>query len=364
MSKTRPFDRRTNLFSGIALLVLIALGGTYAGYKKLKSMPSEPPRVYVAYFENSGGLRDGDRVRIQGRAAGKVNKVEVVNHEGKIVTRVEFEITPGTGSPWLKEMERAGGIPSDSTIGVRMPSFLGRPLLVINIGKDDENPIGEGGEWVNTTSANNSDQLTQWGEDIERGREQIRRFVEFFDDEEQFEKLNKNLGEIANALEQTDKAMTRWQDQPRLDDALTQAQSGMDDARVQLGEMNTQAGERLPELSKQLEDGAGRLDQLAEDLDRAMSQVHELNESLDGNVSGLEKSKLDEMGLELRRLSTRLRAGMALGEQDPKQFGDLPNWRKSRAYFHGGQPWGGTSIDDPPPPAPSERAGVPGGKKE
>jgi ABC-type transporter Mla subunit MlaD len=362
MSNPAKIDRKANLISGAIFLVLIALISGYLIINKLINIPAEPPRVYVAYFENSGGLREGDRVRIQGRAAGKVNSVEVVNHNGKVVTRVEFEVTPGTGSTWLTEMERAGGIPSDSTIGVKMPSFLGRPILVITIGKDDANPIGEGGEWLNTKSANQSDQVTQWGEDIERARVGIRSFLDFFEDREQFERLNKNLTDIADALEKADRAMAKLEGRGAdVDKALDQMRTGMDDVRESLNGKGEAVAKDLPKFAEQTAETAEKFDAIADDLTRAMEEVERINTSLDGAVSNMEKSKLDEIGLELRRLSARLRAGLEIAEKNPKQFGDMPNWRRSRPYFQGGTPASGTSIDDPPPAAPSEKIGVPTG---
>ena len=358
---TKP-DRKANLITGIIVLALIAAIGIYFGVKELITPPEPEKHAYVAYFENSGGLREGDRVRIQGRAAGRVTKVDVVNHEGKVMTRVEFEITPGTGSEWLTRMERAGGIPSDSSISVKMPSMLGRPILIITIGKDDANPITEGGEWVNTKSANNQDQLTQWGEDIGRARTEIRRFIEFFDDKEQFEKLSQNLTDIATALEKTDSAMAKLEGRGvDLDKALTAANTTMTDARARIDVDGEAVGEDLTKLAGKTEDAAKQFDSIAEDLTRAMEEVDRINGQLDDAVDGMEKSKLDKLGLELRRLSASLRAGMAVAEKDPKQFGDMPNWRKSRPYFHGGKPSRGTSIDEPEPPAPTERTGVPDG---
>jgi predicted nucleic acid-binding Zn-ribbon protein len=285
-----------------------------------------------------------------------------VNRNGGFVTRVEFEITPGTGSNWLKEMERVGGIPADSKIAVKMPSFLGRPMLVITIGKEDSNPIGEGGEWVNTNSANELDQLSQWGEDIERARIEIKRFTAFFDDREQFDKLNENLTEIADALEKADKTMIGFEGRGAgLDKTLEDMRVGMDDVRARLDVDGESTAADLTKFAEKTADTAGKFESIAEDLTRAMEEVERIDGQLDSAVSNLEKSKLEKLGIELRRLSASLRAGLAVAERDPKQFGDMPNWRKSRPYFQGGKPAGGTSIDDPPPAAPSEKIGVPDG---
>jgi hypothetical protein len=104
-----------------------------------------------------------------------------------------------------------------------------------------------------------------------------------------------------------------------------------------------------------------QLDEFAGKLADAMREVDRISGTLGDTVSSTEKSKLDELGLELRRLATRLRAGMELAERNPKEV-DMPNWRRSRAYFHGGEPSAGTSIDEQPPEAPGERAGIPKGE--
>jgi ABC-type transporter Mla subunit MlaD len=361
MSQPAKTDRKANLITGAVVLAAIAGILIYAGLNELLRIPEEKKHAYVAYFENSGGLREGDRVRIQGRAAGTVTKVDVVNHDGRVVTRVEFEITPGTGSPWLTQMERAGGIPSDSTVTVRMPSMLGRPVLVISIGKDDANPIAEGGEWVNTTSANELDQLSQWGEDIDRAKTQIRTFNDFFEDDEKFAQLSKNLGDIADALEKADGVMADLEGRgAELDEGLTKAQQGMDEMRAGIEGSGDSTAKALGEVVEKTGKTAVQLDELAEDLSRAMKEVDRISGTLGDTVSDMEKSKLAKLGIELRRLSSSLRAGMAIAEKNPKEV-DLPNWRRSRPYFHGGEPTTGTSIDEPPPEAPAEKVGIPKG---
>lgn len=352
---------RTNLVTGMIVLALIAAVLIYVGLNELLSLPEVEKQSYVAYFENSAGLREGDRVRIQGRSAGRVTHVEVVNHDGRIVTRVEFEIDPGTGSPWLRQMEKAGGIPSDSTITVRAPSMMGRPILVISIGKEDGNPIPEGGEWVNTRSANESDQLGQWGEDIERARTQIRSFNDYFEDEEKFDALRENLAKIADSLEQADEAMGRIEGRGiELDEGLTKAQQSMDEMRENLASEGESTSNALGDVVANTGRTVEQLDEVATDLDKAMREIDRIASSIGDSTSSFEKSKLENLGLELRKLSSSLRAGMRRAESNPKEVG-MPNWRRSRPYFQGGEPAVGTSISEPPAEAPSEKVGVPKG---
>jgi hypothetical protein len=135
----------------------------------------------------------------------------------------------------------------------------------------------------------------------------------------------------------------------------------MDDVRARVNVDGESTATDLTKFAEQAADTAEKFESIDDDLTRAMDEVERLNGQLDDAVSSLEKSNLEKLGVELRRLSASLRAGLEIAEKNPKQFGDMPNWRKSRPYFQGGKPTRGTSIDEPAPPAPSERIGVPDG---
>ncbi|MCB9933956.1 MAG: MCE family protein [Planctomycetes bacterium] len=357
MTADTTWDRKANLVSGVIALVGVACLAAWLAYVRVRDLPSEPPRTFVAYFENSGGLREGDRVRIQGRSAGHVTAVEVVMRDGKALTRVEFVIQPGSGSQWLAHEP----IPADSRISVKMPSLLGRPQLVITVGDDDGNTIAEGGEWANTRSANENDQLTQWHEDLDRARGEITDFMAFFDDKQMFEDLNSQLAEVASALEEAERSVQAGvADAHQLEDRLQDATVGMTEARAKLSEQQESAAKGLSELA----DNTGRIEpELAKvnaRLAGALDEVERMREATD-KLSDTDQQQLDKLGLELRRMSARLRASMEVAKSDPSKAGDMPNWRRSRPFFSGGQPAAGTSIDEPPPEAPSEKVGVPKG---
>jgi ABC-type transporter Mla subunit MlaD len=354
MSKVDPWFKRANLITGLVTIALLLGIATWQVVQRIMAPPVEPPRVYVAYFENAGGIREGDAVRIQGRRAGYVQGAEVVMRDGKAMTRVEFVIQPGAGSPWLWGMP----VPVDSRISVKMPAALGRPQLVITVGNEEE-IVPVGGEWVNTRSASGLDQFGQWYEDLDRARTQIRDFIDYFDNEEAFGSLNRQLADIAGSLEKVDQAVeSTVAGAHRVEQTFADATTSMDDAREQVSNARESTAEGLVSLAEGSGKVAPELDRIQTDLSDALAEIERLKQSTDALA---EQSRLDKLGLDLRRLSTRLRASWEIAESDPAKAGSMPNWRRSRPYFHGGEPHRGTSLDEPEPAAPSERVGVPKG---
>ena len=355
MSETDPWFKRANLVTGLLTLALIIGGSTWLVARRIMAEPVEEPRTYVAYFENAGGLREGDGVRIQGRRAGYVTGSEVVMRDGKPLVRVEFVIQPGSGSPWLQNMP----IPADSRISVRMPAMLGRPQLIITVGDDKNEIVPVGGEWVNTNSASDQDQFGQWYEDLDRARTQIQDFIAAFDDKEAFEKLNQQLSDIAGSLEKADQAVqSAVADARKLEENLTDATAGMDEAREQVSAQRESTAEGVNSMAESTARIEPELDRIDAELSKALAEVERLKQSTD-NLE--EQDDLSKLGLDLRKLSAQLRSSWKRAESDPSKGGDMPNWRRTRPYYHGGEPRAGTSIDDPPPEAPSEKVGVPKG---
>lgn len=355
MTEADPWFKRANLVTGLLVLALILGITTWLVVRRIMAPPVVEPRIYVAYFENAGGLREGDGVRIQGRRAGYVKGAEVVMRDGKAMVRVEFVIQPGSGSPWLHDLP----IPSDSHVSVRMPTMLGRPQLVITVGNDKEDIVPVGGEWVNTRSASGQDQFGQWYEDLDRARTQIKDFIAAFDDKEAFEKLNQQLSDIAGSLEKADQAVqSAVADAHKLEKNLTEATAGMDEAREQVSGQREATAQGMADMAEGTAKIEPELDRIDADLTKALAEVERLKQSTD---SLGEQEDLTKLGLDLRRLSAQLRSSWKRAESDPSKGGNMPNWRLSRPYFHGGEPRQGTSIDETPPAAPSEKVGVPKG---
>ena len=355
------WGRKINLISGSIVLALVGVIALIFTVRKLIEPAPEPTVTYVAYFEDSGGLQEGDAVRIAGRRAGHVTAVEVVMRDGKALTRIEFAIAPGSGSQWLN----GAAVPADSTISVKVPSFMGRPQLLISMGNENAEPIEEGGEWTSTRSANSQDQLSQWNEDIVRTQDQIADFLTFFDDKEGFDNLKKQLSDVAAALKQADENIANIVDgastvAPALDDMTAR----MDETRKNLAGQGDRASEGLNELDGNMTTLGENITRIDEKLSDVIVEVDRLKGPSSDLASMSEQAKLDQLGLDLRKFAARLRSSMERAKSDPAQFGDMPNWRRSRPYFSGGEPSNGTSIDDKPPDAPGEHSGVPAGLKD
>ncbi|MCA8913986.1 MAG: MCE family protein [Planctomycetes bacterium] len=354
-------DSKINLITGVVVLVIALAIGVYVVIKALPSSDVQPGVKYVAYFENSGGIQEGDSVRIQGRRAGKVTAVGVVVHEGRAVTRVEFEIAPGSGSQWLKD----AAIPGDSTISVKTPAFMGRPQLLISIGSNDDDPIAEGGEWKNTRSASGQDQLSQWHEDIVRAQTEIEGLLSYLDDTEKFERLKDQLGDIADALEKADQQIADTTGRAaEAGDMLDEATKGIDDVRKQISAQSEPATDGLNQIADNTSQLSTELDRVDENLSKALAEVERMKEGTDNMASSADQMKLDKLGIELRKMVARLRSSMERAKYDPSQAGDMPNWRRTRPYFNGGEPTKGTSIDENPPRAPGDDSGVAPGVKD
>lgn len=357
-------ERNVNVFTGLVVLAVVVLLVIVGGLIPLLRPEPVPPKTFIAYLDESGGIREGDAVRISGRRAGYVSNVTMMQHEGNVMARVEFVIQAGDGSPWLNEL-RDTGIPHDSSIRVRQARMLGRPRLEITIGQDLTQTIADGGEWKDARGAGGDDEFTGWQQDIDRAREQIAGIIAILDDSERFDKLNSLLKQANAALQDVEAAFARntglgtqiW-------DTLDSATRAMDKMTADLRERRegdqpesplAGATEGLAELERQL----GELDGHIADIEREIVRIEEQS---NGALDSFDGVALAGLGLELRRQAARLRSSMFTAVSNPKKFGDMPGWRQTRPFYHGGDPHTGTSIDDTPPPAPGERTGVPRGK--
>ena len=364
MKRVDPFQLKANRLTGFIALALVVIVMLWWGIGWLTSGPVVEPRLFVAYFDESAGLREGDAVRIQGRRAGYVTDVSVVQHQGSAQARVEFAIAPGTGSPWLRDMVDSGGVPPDSSIRVRPGSVRGRPQLVINIGDKNENRIEVGGEWKNTRGANSRDTFSQWQEDINRARSQIGELVAFFEDDN-WSSLTRQLGEIRNALEGADSNIGAIAEQTSgLADGLDSAEAQMNALLERLEAPGSDDPAKLQEFADNFNKAGKQMDDLHTQLTDTAELVERMHKQSGDAVSVSESRQLQRAGFELREMASRLRASMERAVLDPSRAGNLPPSRFWRPYFHGGEPRRGTSIDEPPVPAPGDGIGLPHGKKQ
>ncbi|MBZ0135114.1 MAG: MlaD family protein [Planctomycetes bacterium] len=360
MKRSDPWELTANRVTGLIAMGLIAGLVVWMVVGWIFSGPVVEPRVFVAYFENTAGLREGDAVRIQGRRAGYVTNVTVVQHEGRAMARVEFAIAPGTGSPWLQEMVDTGGLPADSSISVRPPGMRGRPQLDIKIGEHSDKLIKVGEQWKNTKSASQEDTFSQWQEDLDRARAQFDDISAFFEDE-QWDAFNWQLADLRDTLENADAdADSIVGKSAGLIEGLHEATRKMDEMSANLNARPPDS-EGLVEFADNLRQASAEIDDLERQLDEAADEIVRMRENSEAALTASESESLQKSVRDLRGMAARLRASMERAVGDPSRAGNLPPTRFWRPYYHGGEPRRGTSISDPPVTPPGDGIGIPKG---
>lgn len=360
-------DRNPNLITGWIAIVLVVGIALFFGIRELLKPPPGQAKRYIAYFEHAGGVEVDDAVRIKGRLAGRVTDVQIVQHEGKAQVRVEFEISPGGSSEWLKTQE----IPADSRISISVPTLRGRPTLVVRIGSDPDNFIAAGGEWTNAQGAAAKDMYTTLVENFERVDRAVAEYSAFFGDEEAVAALKDQTRQIRETLQEIDgKLEMDMESLAGIAEALDQLRSGLDEAtrsmRAQHEVQGGALGSGLAALVPGGPDFAGKVQQNIRRLNASVasadSGLDKLAEAMHGNpeqgqapdglvgsvqrfesalVQGndqLQSAGLGKLAKQLRRMSAELRASTELGAGDPSKFGANLPWRKFRRYYNGDSP--------------------------
>ncbi len=335
-------ERKLNLITGvIAGAIIVVVVVFLIGILIPESKRPESGRKYVAFFEDAGGIEPGDAVRIKGRRAGIVTAVEIVIRDDKPMNRVEFLIAPGTGSKWLED-ER---IATDSRIEVTVPRMFRRPQLVITPG-DDPGEIAEGGEWTNTKGRDSDGDVVKVKAMIDQVSEAVAGFNFFLDDpsgmknvQDSIAQIRRNLQEVdtrtksvlentAGSGDQLDKVHEQLQ---ALNERFAESRESIDTSLASLDDAGTNADKTVESINKELS--------------RLTASIQEFEKASHDNRAQLETAGLDKLGVELRKFAARLRASMEVARADPAQFGDMPNWRKSRRYFNGEHPLPGGDPD-------------------
>lgn len=325
-----PAMRRWNMVTGIGVMALLAaLGVWWAITVALRPKPQDM-QTYVAYFEDVGGLRAGDRVRIKGRSAGFVRDVRVVQHEGRTRARVEFEIAPGSGSQWMNEF----GLPTDTELRVQVPRLRGSPQLNISPG-DSKTMIAVGGEVKKTISASGTDQLAQFKAELAKFNEYVDQALAILDGP-MIEKVINGLNELNRRALELDRMLEQGIAQAtQLAGKLQEATELMSDLRKDLDGRWAQVRETVDNAGSNAEEGDKKLGELADQVARLAQSVADFERSISGLADSLQSSEVADAGRQLRRLSAQTRASMDRSRADPKTFGDMPSWRFLRKYYHG-----------------------------
>jgi phospholipid/cholesterol/gamma-HCH transport system substrate-binding protein len=116
-------ERKVGFFFVIALLVLgimLEIGE--------KWNPFDKKTVYKTYLSTVTGLKVGDPVRLAGVNVGKINAIEVKDHNVEIV----FEVAPGTK------------IKTDTVASLKLTNLLGGQFLSLSFGSESAAPLAEG----------------------------------------------------------------------------------------------------------------------------------------------------------------------------------------------------------------------------
>lgn len=322
--------RRRNLLTGWLVLALAFALGVWALLGWLLRAAPEREQTYVAYFENAGGLRAGDRVRMKGRSAGRVTDVRIEQHEGRTVARVEFAIAPGEGSQWLKE----ANLPVDTELRIQKPRLMGNTQLSISPGSSKQT-IADGGEVKRTVSDSGQDQLSQFKQQLAEIQRYIDQGLKVIDGPLLAE-ITRGVAELERRATQLEEMLTRGLDfatviAPRLQEAtdmLNDLRKKVNGNWAEISENVSKFGENAAQADKTVAD-------LSEKLAGYADTVAKVDDSLADLRRQMESPAMKEAGKSLRRLSAQVRESMRVALSNPAAFGDMPPWRKLRKHYHG-----------------------------
>jgi phospholipid/cholesterol/gamma-HCH transport system substrate-binding protein len=332
----RDSDHSINLFSGLlALAVITFLVLWFGAFKPLTTSAPQPGRLFVAYFDDAGGIEPGDAVRLKGRRAGRVTDVQLVTRDGRAQVRVEFEINPGPGSPWLRE----AAIPADSSIEVRVPRVFRRPQLAVTIGEDTENLIPEGGEWVEVKGLDSSDASVLMKEGVDRFRQFVDQFHEFLDAPTGLAAIEQSLESARAALQEADGQVSRFfGDVPDAGAVLDSTRAELDNLTAQIERGSRSLNEDLELAASGGLEAESALLRAESTLDGMLREVRRFEASTAAGAEQFERAGLAGLGIELRKQAARLRASMEIAKGDPSRGVSMPSWRRSRQFFSGDHP--------------------------
>ncbi|MBX3473240.1 MAG: MCE family protein [Planctomycetes bacterium] len=322
--------RALNLVTGtLALVAVLGVTG-WLVLRKVFAPAPETVQVYVAYFDDAGGIRAGDRVRLKGRTAGRVLDVRIVQRDGRTQARVEFQIAPGEGSQWLNDQN----LPMDTEVRIQRPRLMGGTQLAISPGSSRQE-IPDGGEVRKVVNDRGTDQLTEWKQqlqDFNREADQVLRFAEG----DLLLRIVKGVAEVNRRAQEFLSMLDRgFANAAAIEQKLVESSAQMEEVRVDI----RRAMESMPGQVKAADDQVTRL---ADAVGNAAARLADLGEAVGRagqGVSSLVQSTgspgTADAGRGLRRFSAQLRESMRVGVLDPKQAGDMPTWRKLRKYYHG-----------------------------
>ncbi len=169
-------EQKVGLFFLFALIMLGVMIELVEDWK-----PFETHYDYVALFESSVGLKDGDPVRVAGVEVGKIQSISI--EDGKV--RVDFYID---GSVVIRR---------DSIAKIRQTNLLGGVFLGLDFGTPDSEILPPGSV-VTTHEATNLDELISG---LDRNQQRVLQPLG--------DMLDENREPLTNAISRLDRVMAK-----------------------------------------------------------------------------------------------------------------------------------------------------------
>ncbi len=180
--------KRSQLDLLVGLFVLSALALLMWSTMQIGALPgvfAKDGRMFLARFDNVGGLDLETDVLVAGVPVGKVAKIELVGHDARVSLRIE--------DPQLR-------IPIDSVLAIRSRGLLGERVIEILPG-DSEQRLVSGGAFTRTRAAADIDLLidrvTQLAGDIQEVSATFRNVLGGPDGEEALQEVLSNVRAVS-----------------------------------------------------------------------------------------------------------------------------------------------------------------------
>ncbi len=180
--------KRSRLDLLVGLFVLSALALLMWSTMQVGALPglfAKEGRMFLARFDNVGGLDLETDVLVAGVPVGKVAKIELEGHDARVTLRIE--------DPQLR-------IPIDSVVAIRSRGMLGERVLEILPG-DSEQRLVPGGAFTRTQAAADIDLLieraTQVAGDIQEVSATFRNVLGGPDGEEALQEVLSNIRAVS-----------------------------------------------------------------------------------------------------------------------------------------------------------------------
>jgi len=225
--------------------------------------PFEDQRAYLAYFETSVGLREGDPVRMAGVEVGRVSGIGIEDHR----VRIDFTVNDQTV------------IRADSTASIRQTNLLGGVFLGLDFGSPQSETLPAGSAVPTRKSSNFDELITNLDQNQERVLGALGELIQ--ENREQLSDAVDSLNSIMTKIDEGEGTLGQLVNQPelfrelvdfsrRFNSLLSQIESGegtfgklLTDPRLYDRLQGTL--ENVEEISAKLKSGKGTFGRMLED---------------------------------------------------------------------------------------------------